>query len=245
MLNDDTPVGRVLTRREVLASLGAAVVLPRYLGGRTLLLPDGTRIPACVVRPAQTEGPYFLDVQLDRPDIRSDPPDGKVSSGTPLDLGFQVSRLTGNSCAPLAGVVVDVWQCDALGVYSGVKDQGGLFDTTGRKFLRGHQVTDAQGKVRFTTVYPGWYPGRTVHIHFKLRTNPAGARGEEFTSQLYFDDAFSDQIFAQAPYAGRTGRRTRNSGDGIFRNGGSELMLDVSRQGNGLTGTFEVALRNS
>jgi protocatechuate 3,4-dioxygenase beta subunit len=124
-----------------------------------------------------------------------------------------------------------------------VRDIDGQFNTVGQKFLRGHQVTGKDGEARFKTVYPGWYPGRTVHIHFKIRTNPSGGRGKEFTSQLYFDDAFSDQVFAAAPYAGRSAPRTRNERDGIFRSsGGSQLMLDVTRATSGYTSTFDIGM---
>lgn len=249
MERDDKPVGRVLTRREVLASLGAA--------GAALVIPDGlvrgtTRrrvfaggllLPACVARPAQTEGPYFVDAKLERPDIRPDPTDGAVSDGAPLRLTLRVSRLDGASCAPLAGALVDVWQCDALGIYSGVKDLNGRFDTTGKQFLRGHQITGQDGLVVFRTIYPGWYQGRTVHIHFKIRTDPASQRGTEFTSQIYFDDAQSDRVFAREPYASTTGRRTRNDADGIFRRGGRELLVDVEPEGEGYAATFDVGLQ--
>lgn len=88
-----------------------------------------------------------------------------------------MSRIDPERCEPLAGALVDVWQCDAAGVYSGVEDIADRFDTTGKRFLRGHQVTDRGGIARFTTIYPGWYRGRTVHIHFKIRTNPSAGRG--------------------------------------------------------------------
>ncbi len=136
---------------------------------------------------------------------------------------------------------MDVWQCDEQGIYSDVKDPS--FDTTGKKFLRGYQTTDAGGKARFTTVYPGWYRGRTVHIHFKLRTAPAAGAGKEFTSQVYFDDAFTDQVFARAPYAARGPRSTRNRQDGIYRRDGAQLMLSVGPDGAGYTTTFNVAMQ--
>lgn len=242
MHDDDRPVGHVLTRREVLASLGAAgvaMVLPDVRG--SLILAGGAVIPACVVRPAQTEGPYFVDEKLNRTDIRSDPGNGKASAGAPLDLAFRVSRLNGAACAPLAGAVVDIWQCDADGVYSDVKDIGGQFNTIGQKFLRGHQVTGTDGVARFVTVYPGWYTGRTVHIHFKIRTDPGSQKGTEFTSQVYFDDAFTDTVFAAGPY--KKGERTRNERDGIFRSGGRQLMLDVARKGERYASTFDIGLQ--
>ena len=105
-----------------------------------------------------------------------------------LDLRLVVSTVTeAGARQPLAGAQVDIWHCDALGVYSDVRDRSS--DTTGKKFLRGYQVSDDAGQVRFTTIYPGWYGGRAVHVHFKIRRPGAGGRIDEFTSQLYFDDA--------------------------------------------------------
>src|SRR5262245_3989443 len=98
---------------------------------------------------------------------------------------------------------------------------------------------------RFATIYPGWYPGRTVHLHFKIRTNPGAARDHEFTSQLYFDDALTDQVFAREPYAKRGPRRMRNDRDGIFRRGGSQLLLAPVPKGAGYSATFDVALQTS
>jgi protocatechuate 3,4-dioxygenase beta subunit len=198
-------------------------------------------LPSCVVRPAQTQGPYFVDEKLLRSDIRPDPSDGSVRPGTPLTLAFVVSRLAGASCTPFEGVLVDVWHCDALGVYSDVVDPG--FDTTGKKFLRGYQVTDAAGAASFVTVYPGWYSGRAVHIHFKVRTDPEAAAALEFTSQLYFDDALTDVVYTDQPYADQGERTVRNAGDAIYRTNGSQLVLAVGADGTGgYTATFEIGL---
>jgi protocatechuate 3,4-dioxygenase beta subunit len=201
---DDNPRGFVLSRREVVALLGAAgyAVLSGYR-------PAGAQGPAtssspCVVRPEQTEGPYFVDELLHRADLRTDPADGTIKPGVPLDLTILVSRLAAPRCQPLAGVQVDVWHCDHLGTYSDVEDPS--FTTVGRKFLRGYQLTDEQGRAHFTTIYPGWYRGRTVHIHFKLRSPATRGPGFEFTSQLYFDDALTDRVFAAPP--------TRSDGPG-------------------------------
>ncbi|MBE9158080.1 intradiol ring-cleavage dioxygenase [Nodosilinea sp. LEGE 06152] len=204
--------------------------------------------PACTVRPQQTEGPYFVDEGLNRSDIRSDPATGSVTPGVPLTLQFRVSQVGANACVPLAGAIVDVWHCDANGVYSDVVDPRA--NTVGQKFLRGSQTTNADGTVEFTTIYPGWYPGRAVHIHFKIRDNTAANQSYEFTSQLYFDDALSDRIYAQPPYSTRgdsgtdrfANRTTRNQNDGIFRNGGDRLMLPVTETGEGYTGRFEIGL---
>jgi protocatechuate 3,4-dioxygenase beta subunit len=234
MDTDDAPIGRVLTRREVITLLALA---------GTGLLPRDARAQAvatCVVRPEQSEGPYFVEERLNRSDIRSDPATGEVRPGAALQLTFNVSALRGGACTPLSGAQVDVWHCDALGHYSDVRDPHA--DTTGRKFLRGYQATDAAGAARFTTIYPGWYPGRAVHIHFKVRTDPAAARGREFVSQVYFDEALSDRVYAQEPYARRGSGRVRNERDGLFRRGGPELVLAVTPSGSGYTATFALAL---
>jgi len=224
-----------LSRREMLALLGAGVA------GAASGRPEATagEAPACVVRPEQTEGPFFVEERLNRSDIRLDPMSGAAVAGAPLALTFRTSRAGGGRCTPLAGAIVDVWHCDAAGVYSDVRDPRGR--TVGQKFLRGYQMTDASGVARFVTIYPGWYEGRAVHIHFKVRTQVDG-RGREFTSQLYFDDALTDAVHRQAPYAARRERRTRNDGDGLFRHGGRALLLNVTEDGRGYAGTFDLGL---
>jgi protocatechuate 3,4-dioxygenase beta subunit len=97
--------------------------------------------------------------------------------------------------------------------------------------------------VRFLTVYPGWYPGRTVHLHFKIRTDPSAQRGYEFTSQLYFDDALTDRVHAVEPYASKGKRNARNRDDGIFRRGGDQLMLDVTESRGTYSSSFAIGLQ--
>lgn len=207
----------------------------------------GEPASTCVVKPQQTEGPYFVDERLNRSDIRMDPTDGSVVEGIPLDLTFNVSRIDSSStCTPLAGAVVNVWHCDALGQYSDVRDTAEGFNTLGQKYLRGYQVTDENGTARFTTIYPGWYQGRAVHIHFKIRTDPDSEQSYEFTSQLYFDDALTDQVHTQEPYAEKGQRDLRNDDDGIFQEGGDELMLDLTEDGQGgYVGPFDIALEET
>lgn len=244
--NDDLPVGRVLNRREMLALLGSAgalVVAARFPKSSDAMPMSGIvaqTTPACVARPELTEGPYFVDEKLNRSDIRSDPSDGTVRQGTPLVLTFRVSQIN-NSCLPLAGATVDIWHCDALGVYSDVVDRG--FSTVGKKFLRGSQVTDANGAAQFTTIYPGWYQGRAVHIHFKIRTDPSSEAGYEFTSQLFFNEAVTDQVYTQQPYANKGQRTLKNEGDGIYRNGGNQLLIAPTKSGQGYAATFDVGLQ--
>ncbi len=229
--NDDLPIGRLLTRREMLTVLGGATAAAVTLGAGAAALAQtatpaatATRVPTCVVSPALTEGPYFVDDQLERVDIRIDPTDNSVKSGMPIKLTFHVSDVSGGVCAPLAGAQVDLWHCDALGAYSGVTDR--TFSTVGEKWLRGYQITDETGEATFITIYPGWYSGRTTHMHFKIRTDPDADSGYEFTSQLFFDEALTDVIHAAAPYAAKGYRDTFNNTDGIFQ--GSEGLLTLS-----------------
>jgi protocatechuate 3,4-dioxygenase beta subunit len=245
MHDDDRVVGRLLTRRELVALFGTSSVVAMVhpaaarLASRQASGPPG----GCVVRPQQTEGPYFVDEVLNRSDIRAEPSSGALREGARLDLTFNVSRVEDDGgCVALPGAQVDVWQCDAMGMYSGVRDP--RFDTSSEKFLRGYQITDSAGVARFTTVYPGWYPGRAVHIHFKVRTSPSESRGDEFTSQVYFDEELTDRVHARQPYAAHSGSRTHNDRDGIFRNGGTQLMLPVSAAGEGYAGSFTLAMRH-
>ncbi|WP_224788863.1 intradiol ring-cleavage dioxygenase [Pandoraea terrae] len=197
--------------------------------------------PACILTPEQTEGPYFVDERLNRSDIRVDPTDGLARPGVPLALVLRISSISSAGCTPLTGAVVDIWHCDAAGIYSDVADPG--FSSLGKKFLRGYQVTDANGNARFVTVYPGWYRGRAVHIHFKVRAKAGSGQGYEFTSQLYFDDAITDRVHARNPYAGRGQRKVKNEGDAIFRDGGSQLVLSLVEGTQGYSATFDVGLR--
>jgi len=236
-------------RRALLGLIGAGL---SSLAAGVGTAAQAPRTPGCVVRPEQMEGPYFVDERLRRSDIRAENAGGAPKPGVPLHLTFRVSRFDGQRCMPVPGAVVDVWQCDARGVYSGVRDFAGRFDTRGEQFLRGYQMTDAAGLARFVTIYPGSYPGRAVHLHFKIRTDPGAARGEGFTSQLYFDDALTDRIHAGLPYRREGVRRTRNADDGIFQAGGEKLMLNLTRTrvdgsqaGEAYAAVFDIALSGS
>lgn len=199
---------------------------------------------SCVTRPALTEGPFFVDELLNRSDIRPDPANGTVKAGTPLKIKFNVGKVSGSSCAALTGAYVDLWHCDATGGYSDVSGQGNP-NNLGQKFLRGYQVTDSNGAVEFTTIYPGWYSGRTVHMHYKVRLFAGAARTYEFTSQVCFDDTLTDQVFTASPYSARPNRNTRNSNDMIYQSGGTTLLLDVASDGaGGYTTTYNIGVTN-
>jgi protocatechuate 3,4-dioxygenase beta subunit len=242
---DDFPIGRVLTRREALAVLGSsgALLLLGSDARARASFPAGPRYP-CVVRPASTAGPYYVDEKLNRSDIRSDPTDGVVRQGALLVLTVNVSSIAQGRCSPLKDAVIDLWQCDAEGVYSDAEDPR-YFNTVGKKFLRGYQVSDKNGMVTFTTIYPGWYPERTPHLHYKIRS-PAAARSPyEFIGQMYFEEGVSDRVYARAPYARRGKRTVSNLTDWLYnRDEGRQSTLSVTPVEDGYAAAFDVALEH-
>lgn len=194
---------------------------------------------SCVLTAALTEGPFFVDEKLNRSDIRTDPGSGAVAAGIPLALTFNVSRVANSACTPLTGAYLDMWHCDATGTYS---DVSGL----SRRFLRGYQITDANGITTFTTIYPGWYSGRAVHIHFKLRLYAGSSKAYEFTSQFFFNDALTDSVYTQSPYGSRGSRDTRNANDGIYNslsaNDKAGLTLRASNTADGYAGVINLGV---
>ena len=197
--------------------------------------------PTCIVTPAETEGPYFVDELLNRSDITTDPTNGTRRTGMPLDLTFQVSRVGSGACTALSAAKVDVWHCDAAGIYSDVAAQS----TVGQRFLRGYQLTGTDGIARFATIYPGWYAGRAVHVHFKVRTYSGSTKSFEFSSQLFFDDAVTDAIYTTTPYSSRGQRDTRNQTDMVYTSNGDSgatLLVRLVRAGAGYAATFAIGL---
>ncbi|GJG88838.1 hypothetical protein tb265_40190 [Gemmatimonadetes bacterium T265] len=182
-------------------------------------------------------------------------------AGVPLALTFHVARVDGPACAPLAGAYLDVWHADPAGAYSDVAGfgtpGGGGPGPRGRarqpgagpKFLRGYQVTDATAAAHFQTVYPGWYAGRAVHVHFKLRLYAGAAKTYEFTSQFFFDDALTDRVHAgAAPYSARGPREVRNVDDGVFNELGAAergalTLRAAPAPGAGYAGVIDLAVR--
>ena len=132
-----------------------------------------------------------------------------------MNLALQSHDVRGIGCKPLKHAKIDIWQCDAAGRYSDARDNG----TSGEKFLSGFQTADSDGGLRFLTVYPGWYHGRTVPIHFRVRRTLENGTLEQFASQLYFSDDLSAKVFKQQPDAGRRGRDTNNGNDMIPHGG--------------------------
>jgi protocatechuate 3,4-dioxygenase beta subunit len=254
MDNDDAMVGQILTRREAMLRFGAAG-LGLLAGGAALgrAVAGGSPVQTKVdlyASPAMTEGPFFVDEKLNRSNVIGDTKREAVIKGLPLHLEIAVYTLTASGPRPLKGAHVDIWHCDAIGVYSDESHPMNSENTAGQHWLRGYQVTDEKGIVHFDTIYPGWYPGRSTHIHFKVRTFNGAKETHEFTSQWFFDEAVSDKVNAIASYSKREGRRTPNPRDGIYSerqvdgtSAGSHLMLALSDGKNGKVGKFSVGLR--
>jgi protocatechuate 3,4-dioxygenase beta subunit len=198
--------------------------------------------------PQQIEGPYFVDENLNRSYIRADPTDGSVQEGVPLTLVIHVYDIDKGTCVPLKGAQVDVWHANSQGLYSDIQSLG----TLGKKYLRGEQATDSNGTARFTTIYPGWYEDRAIHIHVKVRTFEGSEKTFEWTSQLYSDNSINNQVHSQAPYSNHGPVPMTNEQDGIFtgastdgtvqRNAGQRLMLDLAKDGQGYVGMFNIGL---
>lgn len=169
----------------------------------------------CLLSAEVTEGPFYLDPRL----VRSDITEGKP--GLPMQLRLQVVTA---DCAPVVGARVDVWHCDAQGVYSGVQNMGAGGDTRGETFLRGTQRTDSAGVVAFQTVFPGWYRGRTTHLHYKVFLDEKTV----LTSQIFFDEAVNAAIYAEHPAYARAGQRDMlNAEDGIAADAGAGAYARV------------------
>ncbi|MEP6658179.1 MAG: twin-arginine translocation pathway signal protein [Betaproteobacteria bacterium] len=224
----------------MLSTLGAMAALPLLATFRTnaLAAENASLKIACSLAPQMTEGPYFVEERLNRSDLTSGATSLGVVQGYPLLVGIDLVSIRGASCAPLAGVQVDVWHADATGDYSDVGTQWG------RKDLRGYQVSDAGGHVRFRSIYPGWYPGRTIHIHVKARRFDAvGNKTHEFNTQLFFDETTNDAVMAMTPYNARKPRDTTNAREGIEANSRLLVATSASTSGaRGLIGTITLGL---
>jgi protocatechuate 3,4-dioxygenase beta subunit len=213
-----------LSRRSlvVLGGLAAAA-----LAGGGLRVPGSQAAPvSCVLTPEQTEGPYYIDGEKVRRDIT----EGKPG----VALRLRTTVVDAATCRVVKGAAVDIWHCDAIGVYSGFGS-----GARSRTFLRGIQRTDAKGVAIFDTLYPGWYEGRTVHIHVKVHVRGTVVH----TGQLYFPEAVTDAVYKRVPYRSRPDRSTRNADDSIFRDGGARSMLRLTRSGWGYVAAIRMGVR--
>jgi protocatechuate 3,4-dioxygenase beta subunit len=204
--------------------------------------------------PQQIEGPYFVDNMPNRSDLRYEPSDGSIQEGIPLNITLNVYRVNDTNgdgegtCIPFSGAMVDIWESNSQGLYSGVAEDG----TEGLAYLRGNQITDENGTVKFETIYPGWYENRAIHIHLKIRDYEGPEKIFEWTSQLYLPNTINEQVNLQPPYSNHGPIPMTNeldfiysgpSTDGLIKNNtGNHLMLNVSKSDGGYSGIFNVGL---
>jgi protocatechuate 3,4-dioxygenase beta subunit len=241
-MNDDaTNDETTLTRRDSLLGLGGIAAAALGAGGVLAALGDDAEaasggpaavasgLVTCVLTPEMTEGPYHLDGDKVRRDIREGRP------GTRLDLATTVVDVS--TCKPIKGAAVDIWHCDAGGTYSGFAQEG----TEGDTFMRGIQRTTKTGLATFVTVYPGWYSGRTVHIHVQVSLGGNVLH----TGQLFFPEALTDTVYRRTPYTKRPNRDTRNATDSIFRNGGSKSLLKLTKTKAGYAARITMGISRS
>jgi protocatechuate 3,4-dioxygenase beta subunit len=207
----------------------------------------------CTLMPSTTQGPYYFDADKIRSNVRED------KQGAQLRLAMKLQD--SETCRPLGNAVVEIWHCDAAGLYSGAESQssaagrpggtppvGGpspsrpfrgdanapfpdLTPTDDKRYLRGAQVTNADGIVEFTTIWPGWYAGRTVHIHVMVHVS----NERVLTTQLMFDEALNATVLSQQPYSQHTGRDTFNDNDYIYQ---PTMLLKITKQDSGYLGAM-------
>jgi protocatechuate 3,4-dioxygenase beta subunit len=251
---NDHRISDRLTRRDALVAAG----LLGAAGGVWSLLRNSGVSPAaaasgrtaaarCVLAPEMTEGPYYIDEHLFRRNIT------EGQAGTPLELQLTVEDAS--SCKPIRNATVEVWHCDAQGDYSGYDATTGTGPAAGAPggggpgghatptstttYLRGAQKTDRDGLAVFSTIYPGWYQGRTTHIHLKVHV---GGK-EVHTGQLFFKDSLNAAVYSASPYAAHGQPDTTNASDSIYGSGGSRSLPAMRRRGSGYTGAITLGVK--
>ncbi len=223
-----------LGRRELLVRTAGAFTLIG-LGGLATQTANAEETSSTVLTPQEEQGPFFVDEKLNRSDLLVDPTNNTMQPGLPLLLYITVSQVTHGVVSPLEGAYVDLWQANAQGLYSDEASQ----NTAGQKFLRGYQVTPASGTVHFLTIYPGWYHGRTTHIHAKIRLYTGTTPAYAFQTQFFFNDAITAKVYTLPAYARTTQRDTYNATDRVYNYkdcdtsavSGTELQLHLSKPG--------------
>jgi protocatechuate 3,4-dioxygenase beta subunit len=215
-----------LTRRDSLLRLGGFAIAAIGLRGAQAAPADAASV-ACILTPEQTEGPYYIAGEKLRRNIT----DGHPGAA----LLLRTAVVDASTCRPIKNAAVDIWHADAAGVYSGFGS-----GASNRTFMRGIQRTNAKGVAEFRTVYPGWYQGRTVHIHVKVHVGGNVVH----TGQLYFNDSLTDKVYRQTPYSSRPNRDVRNAQDMIYRNGGARSLVKVRKSSAGVyIGTITMGVR--
>ncbi|MET8975949.1 intradiol ring-cleavage dioxygenase [Streptomyces sp. NPDC004539] len=196
----------------------------------------------CTLTKEMTEGPYYLDGQY----VRADITEGKT--GFPLKLALTV--VDDDTCATISNALVEIWHADVLGEYSGFVGSNGHTEPDSGTFLRGGVLTNSSGVANITTVYPGWYRGRCVHIHVKvhvnvtLTSNGSFTGGQELhTGQLFFDETVTARVGALTPYSTNTVTRTTLAQDSIYDEGGAASgLLTLTALGSSPTAGYSGSL---
>lgn len=232
-----------MNRRDMLKRVGMAglgsVMLPLLKACKeNNVMSSSNNSGSCVIIPQETRGPYPLDLSSNPNFFRQDVTDGKT--GVPLNLTLVVVNVN-DECRPIANARVDLWHCDKDGRYSGYSNQTGGVSTVGETFLRGIQLTDANGEVTFNTIYPGWYNGRVTHIHFQVYLN----NGLVATSQVAFPEDITRAIYETSLYAAR-GQNTSvasNAADSVFGSPSADLQYELcTMTENSETGGYDALL---
>jgi protocatechuate 3,4-dioxygenase beta subunit len=230
--------GRILTRREAIVLLGAAS-LGAALASREATAADPANA-SCVLSPALEKSPSFVDERLNRSDLTANSTNPLVTTGVPLTLAVTVLKATGTGCIPLRGAQVDIWQADAGGKYSDRASEG----TAGETYLRGYQITDANGLATFKLVYPGWYRGRAVHTHAMIRLFSSSGCRYKYETQLFYDPAITATVMALAPYNRRGHPDTMNGTDREYAQSRGRTLVSLTRAaGSGYDGKITLAVR--
>ena len=227
-----------MQRREVLKA-GLAASLASAFPAANPWAQSGPAVGTCVLTVDGDDGPFYFDSHLVRADISEE------RGGLPLELTMRV--VTSPECSPIANARADLWQADALGIYSGYDNQTGVglappVSTKGQTYLRGTQFTNADGAVTFRTIYPSWYSGRTPHLHFKVYLGDK----DVVTNQIIFPEDINKRVFAQAPYNehGKV-RDTLNADDSYLKRDGSGVLCLIEPRGEGYKATILVAVQKA
>lgn len=224
---------RAIDRRTMLRGAGVAGLAAAF-GPRALALlgaEEARAATTCVLTPEATEGPYWVEDTMTRRDIREGKP------GLPLQIRFTI--VNARSCRAIRGADVEIWHANAEGAYSGFDGAsaggppGGGIARTSTRYLRGHQKTDRQGRAEFLTVFPGWYPGRTPHIHLKVHVGGDVVH----TGQVFFDERITAAVYRRPPYRARGQADTPHAADSVYdQAGGSRAQLKLTKRPNGARG---------
>ncbi len=231
-----------MNRRDLLKGLGMIGLGSVLPAGKALSAEEKAKIrraaSTCFLTPQETEGPYYFNANLLRQDIRQDTTTGVIKTGLPLNMLITVINF---DCVPIPNVLVDIWHCDKDGVYSGYAGQPGGISTIGQTFLRGIQMTDANGQCSFNSIYPGWYPGRVTHVHFKVRLTST----TYVTSQFAFPDSVNTVVYATPLYLAKGQNSLTNASDNIFGTANPEnqvMAVTPNTATGGYNGTFTIGI---